>query len=634
MDPTETANDFSTLFEFLPVGAYRTRPDGRMLRANPALVRMNGFASEAEQLAAASASEWYVQPGRRAQFMREVEARDQVIGFESEVRRRVGGERIWIRENAHVVRDAAGRALYYEGTVEEITDRVRDQQALADSEQRLREITAQMPGVLYCGRVHANGHRSVEFVSDGVGALLGVEPEELRADYGLLDRLRHPEDRERVRLQLEAAFRRREPLLTEYRVCLRDGSERWVQQASSPSRVAADGSILRYGVILDITERKRIETALRASEQRWQLALESTGDGVWDWNLVTGEELLSPRCLEMYGYEEHGLPSRIEAHDDSTHPDDVASMRRARDAHVAGLSPSYVHEHRIRCRDGSWKWVLSRGMIIERDTGGRPLRMIGTHTDITERKQAEALRRQRDEAAAADHAKTLFLSRVSHELRTPLNAILGFAQLLEMQMAQPERAARDARELGWLRQVLASGRHLLTLMDDILDLSSAQTGLLSIAPEAIALRPAVEQALDFVGEMAREAGVGLVDALPPELALTVRADRRRLTQILSNLLGNGVKYNRRGGTVRVEVAGSEGGAVRLRVIDDGPGIPEALRPRLFQPFERLGAQRSAVPGTGLGLALSRQLAEAMGGSLTLEARPCPGASFLLTLPAA
>ena len=149
--------------------------------------------------------------------------------------------------------------------------------------------------------------------------------------------------------------------------------------------------IKRTSVLQDITERKQAQAALRENEERWKLALESTGDGVWDWHIQEGKEFFSRRLLEMYGFEEHELDAAPEALDQRTHPGDRTRMEQDRQAHCDGLTPTYVNEHRVRCKDGTWKWVLTRGMVIGRDALGQPLRMIGTHTDITERKQSEAL---------------------------------------------------------------------------------------------------------------------------------------------------------------------------------------------------------------------------------------------------
>jgi len=620
-------DDFSSLFEFLPIGAYRSRPDGTQLRANPALVRLNGYADEAEMLAAVRdiAFEWYVDPQRRAQFRRRLETDGQVACFESEVWRHKTRERIWVSENAHLVRDAAGAVLFYEGTVEDVTERVQSREAQRRSQQELRQIVEMVPGVVYRAVTDRDGRMSLPFISANVRQLYGVSPDEVQRDPMAMRRFRHPDDRARVEAEIGAARATQQPLSTEFRIVLDDGTEKWIHQTNSPA-ASEDGNEVRVGLMLDVTARKRAEQALRASGELWKRALESTGDGVWDWNLQAGVETYSPQCKALYGYSDDELADDPKALDRLTHPDDVERMRRDREDHFAGRTPVYVNEHRILCKDGQWKWILSRGVIIGRDTEGRPLRMIGTHTDITAAKQADALRFERDRAAAASQAQSQFLSRVSHELRTPLNAILGFAQLLQLD------PAASPRQRGWIEHVLASGQHLLALMNDILDISSVQTGELPMTIESLPLRAVVEETWAMLAGAAHEAGVTVIDEVPPDISLTVRADRRRLKQIVSNLLSNAIKYNRAGGWVRLR-ATAAADRVELAVADSGSGIDAAQRARLFQPFERLGAQTGPVAGTGLGLALSRQLAEAMGGSIEVESTPGVGSTFRVRLPA-
>ena len=621
--------DFATLFEVLPIGAYRSRPDGTMLRANAALVRLNGYESEGALLAGVRdiAREWYVLPERRAEFQRLIETEGRVVAFVSEIWRHRTRERIWISENAVAVRDARGAVVAYEGTVEEITDRIRTQQALALSEARLQQLVSLVPGVVYRLAIRPDGSRCYTFVSDGVRGMYGIEPAEALADGEALVRRRHPAQAERLRAASQAAIEGRQPLALESHVRLDDGTEKWLQVVSAPAP-PEDGNEVRVGMILDITARKRAETALQEQATRWKAALEAAGDGVWDWRIDSGEELLSPECLALYGFAPGELPERADALDDRTHPDDLAAMRAARAAHFEGRSPRYVNEHRVRHKDGPWIWVLSRGMVIERDATGRPLRMVGTHTDITARKQAEALRAERDRAAAADLAKTQFLSRVSHELRTPLNAILGFGQLLEL---QGQQGGLDERARGWVGQLLGSGRHLLALMDDILDLSAAQSGKLPLAPEALVAAPLVAQAWQMLEAAAAQGGIVLQSTPALDGAPALLADRRRLLQVLVNLLSNAIKYNRPGGWVRVD-ARHDATQVWLHVADSGLGLDAEQRARLFQPFERLGAQRSGVAGTGLGLAFSRELVTLMGGAIEVASEPGEGSVFSVRLP--
>ena len=623
MDPA--ADDFWTLFSFLPIGAYRSSPQGRQLRANPALVRLNGFANEAEQLAAVRdiAGNWYVDPARREAFMRALECDGRVVGFESEVCCYKSRERICISENAHVVRDAQGVALYHEGTVEVITDRVRERQALQDSREQMRQIMDVIPGMVYRWEVLPGNKRRSTYVSPGVRTLLGVEPEEVIADDELMIRMCHPEDLARVARESRHATEHRQPLETDLRMVLPDGQTKWVQVTSAPAP-AEHGRSVRVGIALDITARKLAEQALREQGELWKRALDSSGDGVWDWDIDAGVQTFSRALLALYGYTAGELGNDPNALDALTHPDDIPAMQQASQDHLDGLTPRYAHEHRRRCRDGSWKWVLSRGIVIARDEAGAPLRMIGTHTDITSVKRADELRFERDRAAAADVAKSQFLSRVSHELRTPLNAILGFSQLLEL---DPTIGAHQQQ---WVQQVLQGGRHLLDLMDDILDLSSAQTGQLSMNIEVQPLRPVVAEVCAMFELPARQAGVDLIDEVPVDGLPCVQADRRRLKQVLSNLLSNAIKYNRAGGWVRIG-AQQDGDQLAITVTDNGPGLSAEQQARLFRPFERLGAQRGSVAGTGLGLALARELAEAMGGTLGVRSAPGAGATFELRL---
>ena len=619
-------DNFDSLFQFLPIGAYRVAPNGRQVRANPALAQLNGFADEATHLQAVTDidTQWYVQPGRRGEFMRLLERDGTVVGFESEVYRYKTRERIWVNENAHRVLDAAGRMLYFEGTVEEITDHVQAREALRQSQQHLQEILALVPGMVYRTVIDAGGQRRMSFVSPGVRALFGLEVGELLADGNALHRLRHPDDHERVQAETSRSVEQGQPLQTESRVVLDSGEQKWIQLISAPAP-DEDGQTVRVGLIVDITGRKRAEEALRENSEVWKRALESTGDGVWDWHLPEDRIELSAQCRALFGYPKLPWTGRSVQFERSAHPDDLPAAMRARAEHLAGRSAAYVGEYRVRCHDGSWKRIRSRGVVISRDTAGKPLRMVGTHTDVTDIHEAEALRAERDRAAAADRAKSQFLSRVSHELRTPLNAILGFAQLLEMEPGS------DQRQLSWIAQVLAGGRHLLALMDDVLELSSLQTGQLQVNAQPVALHSAVETVLGMLAGAAAEADVRL-EAAPAAQPLAVRADRTRLTQILSNLLSNAIKYNRRGGWVRID-AHVEGDQIAIEISDSGAGLSPAQLALLFKPFERLGAAQGPVAGTGLGLALSRELAEAMGGSVSAASEQGIGSTFTLRLPA-
>jgi signal transduction histidine kinase/CheY-like chemotaxis protein len=227
------------------------------------------------------------------------------------------------------------------------------------------------------------------------------------------------------------------------------------------------------------------------------------------------------------------------------------------------------------------------------------------------------------EAERANRAKNTFLSGMSHDLRTPLNAILGFAQLLELDPAEADRAES-------VRQILNGGRHLLELITQVLDITRIESGQLALSPEPVCVRDVVQPAVELVGPLAKPRNITIaIRPIPPED--TVRADRQRLNQILLNLLSNAVKYNRTNGRIIVGVQRAPSNRYRITVQDSGAGIPESKLQLLFQPFERLGAEQTAIEGTGLGLALSRALAEAMGGTIGVHSVVDQGSTFWVEL---
>ena len=244
--------------------------------------------------------------------------------------------------------------------------------------------------------------------------------------------------------------------------------------------------------------------------------------------------------------------------------------------------------------------------------------------EIENRKRAEkALTSAREEAERANRAKSEFLSRMSHELRTPLNAILGFGQLLDMDDLEP--AQRDG-----VAHILKAGRHLLDLVNEVLDISRIEADRLSLSIEPVPVAPLVSEAMELIKPLADERGIQLETSVEND-ALHVRADAQRLKQVLLNLLSNAVKYNRADGSVSVRVESTGDGLVRVTVADTGPGIPEEHLEHLFTPFHRLGVQDADVEGTGLGLALSKRLVDALGGKLEVESTPEVGSRFWIEL---
>ena len=375
----------------------------------------------------------------------------------------------------------------------------------------------------------------------------------------------------------------------------------------------------------EIQERRRAETALRESELRWRAIVDHLPVGVVYAELDGRIREANPRLCRMLGTDADMLGQRTLdqlaiAGPHGTVRALAAQLGPQRELVQLRLQLRHAHGHPVEVE-------LVLGLL--RDANGQPRRLLGVVEDITEHLRLAQAERARENAEAASRAKSEFLSRVSHELRTPLNAILGFGQLL----ALDREPGLNERQLGWNAQVQQSGWHLLSLINEMLDLARIESGdiRLTLAPQpALA---SLHECLAMVQPSAQARGLELVTR-QTEGARPVLADPTRLRQVLTNLLSNAVKYNREGGRVHGRVIDDGGPMVRIEVQDEGDGLSPDQISHLFEPFNRLGREGSAIEGTGLGLVISLRLAEAMGGSLRARSTPGQGACFELCLPAA
>ncbi|NJN91283.1 MAG: PAS domain-containing protein [Leptolyngbyaceae cyanobacterium SL_5_14] len=444
-----------------------------------------------------------------------------------------------------------------------------------------------------------------------------------------------------------------------------NGEIRWTQWIN---RMIFDqqGHFVEYqSVGRDITELKQAEEVSRQNEERWQLAIQGNNDGIWDHDLVTNRRFISPRCTEILGYFYDEI-SAFDAWMNIVHPDDVENMRQAFQRHVDRETPFYSCEYRIKCKDGSYKWLLTRGKALWNEKG-EAIRAVGSVTDISDRKRVEwELQQAKEAAEAANRAKSTFLSNMSHELRTPLNAILGFTELLSMDPATSDE------QLEQLDIILRSGEHLLKLINDVLELSKIDAGRIVLHENQFDLHQLLNDLETMLSSQASSKRLQLYFVCAPNVPQYVRADEGKLRQILINLLGNAIKFTEKGSvSLRVQqanqqtktdlpctlyslllpdVAGSERILERevegftlqnipllsntllpfvlsFEVQDTGLGIAPTEIGQLFEPFVQTSTGQQQHQGTGLGLAISKRLVQLMGGQITVSSVPNQGTVF-------
>jgi len=397
----------------------------------------------------------------------------------------------------------------------------------------------------------------------------------------------------------------------------------------------------------DVTERQDTARALQEAEARFRTLVEHMPAVVHISALdeTASTIYMSPQVEGLLGYSPEEWLADPELWVKVLHPDDREETLGLNLQHLTGRPMSI--EYRMIARDGRVVWVREDVVVI-RDAKGKPAFSQGVWLDITDKKRREeevrrlnvklearvAERTQqlqtaagdllvaKEEAERANLAKSEFLSRMSHELRTPLNAVLGFAQLLELEGLSPEH--HDSVE-----QIIKGGRHLLGLINEVLDIGRIETGRLALNVESVVIRDVIESAAELVRPMASDRGVDV--RVESGGNATVMTDRERLQQVLLNLLSNAVKYNRDNGIVTVSWEMAVDGRVSIDVTDTGIGIASDQMGRLFTPFERLGAELTGVEGTGLGLILVRRLVEALGGTISVQSEQGTGSTFHLEL---
>ncbi len=563
---------------------------------------------------------------RREEGLRRAITTKKTSEFEEAIRGLDGKPRHVIRRSLPVL-DENGEILRIIGYSIDITERVRMAEVLRQSEEHFRALIENAHDITCI----MDPQGVITYQSPSMCRLLGWEPDDIigRPAWTLM----HPDDMERVRLAMgEILAAPGTSRVVEYRFRHRDGEWRMLEaigRTLSPD-TAEQGLVAN---IRDVTERQLAELALQEREEHFRQLIENAHDITCILGVDGTMSYLSPSIQRVLGYTPQELEGQICF--GYMHPEDAPGVVAAIQGVLAAPGSTGYAEYRFRHADGSWRQLEAVGrMVVPEDPAEGFVLNI---RDVTERREAEealreatlAAERARAEAERANLAKSEFLSRMSHELRTPMNSILGFGQVLA-------RAELRVDQQKHVQHILKAGRHLLRLINEVLEIARIEAGRQSFSLEPVHVGTVMAEAIGLVRPMAEQHDVEVEEGPSTGRDGFVHADRQRLTQVLLNLLSNAIKYNRPGGTVRLtcqaDAAGDDGEPqVWLRVEDSGRGIEETRLHQLFTPFARLGAEQTEVEGTGLGLALSLRLAEAMGGTLVLESTGPEGSVFRLGL---
>ena len=611
---------FRQVFEHAPFGMCVTDLDGGFLQVNATLCRILGYS---EQELVAKTWEDLTHPDDRT-FLPGITERLHKQASESvEVKKRYmhrSGAIVWARTKISVVRDSVGMPVFQVGHVEDITEHMRAEEVLHESEERFRAIADSCPTMMWI----TNTEGVAQFINRMLREFIGAASGQVEGRPWQV--LVHPEDAIRYEGAFRSAVQQQAVFRDEARFRRADGEWRLLGSYAQP-RLSPSGAFLGHiGLSSDITDRREAEQALRNSEEKFRQLAESIHEVFWMMP-PAGDEMLyvSPAYEQVWERTRDSLYQNPTSWAEAIHPGDT---EKAHVLFVRQIQGEAVEsEYRIRTPGGQEKWIRDRAFPI-RDEAGEVIRIVGIAEDITDGKRYENdLIHAWEAAEAANRAKSRFLANMSHEIRTPMNGVIGMLQLLLATdlTAEQQRYVKVAQD---------SGRSLLALIDDILDLSKIEARKVTLENLSFNLRESVDGVVQLLRVQAAAKGLDFQVRIAAGIPPLLRGDAHRLRQVLTNLAGNAIKFTERG-HVTIEAACEpvqEGtAAIRFTVTDTGIGVRPDQAARLFSPFTQADDSTTRkYGGTGLGLAICKQLVEMMGGTIGIDSQEGRGSAFWFT----
>lgn len=613
-----------TLLESMPGIMYFYDSEGRFLRWNRNFERVSGYSSE--EIASMHPLDF---------FATEHKARLQSrIGETFSIGESSVEAPFLTKEGNSIPYLFTGRRVEFDGQPcllgvgIDITARTRAEEQLAQSERKYRELVEHANSIIL--RWDRAGR--VTFLNEFGLRFFGYSAEEIIGRHVIGTLVPETEtsgrDLERLMEEICAAPQAFEQNINEN--VRRNGERVWISWTNRIERDARGEPIGMLSIGSDITASREAEERVRRSEAHLIEAQRIAKIGSWALDLRTNRVKWSGQTAQIYGLRESDSAGTFQGFLTFVHPDDLEALHAAQRAALEG-SARFDIQHRIVLRDGTEK-VVHQVADVKR-ANGAPISLAGTVHDVTDRARIEAERERRHRAESADRVKSAFLATMSHELRTPLNSIIGFTGILLQELAGPLNAEQRKQ----LEMVRSSSRHLLALVNDVLDISKIEAEQLVIAREPFDLTRSIEKVLSLVTPQAHEKGLAMHVSVPSDLGHMI-GDQRRFEQILLNLLSNAIKFTEHGEVgLAAEpqscdaVTGQP--ALTVRISDTGPGIKPSDLEQLFEPFRQVDSGLARKhEGTGLGLAICRRLAELMGGRIDVESEWGRGSTFSVTLP--
>lgn len=596
----------------------------------------------------------------------------------------------WILAKGEALRNEDGAPYRMAGSHSDITDRKLIEAALLKSDQLLKKLTAQLPGIIYQFVMTPDGRTYVPYTNDNIYLIFELKPDDVKKDSKLLFERIHPDDLKKVTKAIKQSKENLSTWEIDFRVVLPKQGVRWLYGNANPE-LSDDGNVVWFGYINDITEKKKSEIELRKSKEQYELAIAGTSDGIWDWDIDNNTIFQSARWKSMLGFSNDEIQEDFNSFDNLLHPDDKQRVQDTLQSYLENKIDKYENEFRLKHKDGSYKWILARASAL-RDEQGKPYRMAGSHTDITERKEneekiklfahdlewanwelhseietrvkaeKELAERNEDLLMAHDaieqHAANLvelnnklleseeqlieavdalkivsaekdkFFSIIAHDLRSPFNGFLGLTRMMSEDVEEMPR--EEIKSL--LDSLRDSAQSFYELLENLLSWAKIQRGVMDYKPENSYLYMVAESIIN--SQLANTTVKNITVENNIEADVEVYSDFFILNTVIRNLLSNAIKFTTEGGCITFD-AKLNGDKYIVSIKDTGIGMPESMVSKIFVIGEKTSREgTNGERSSGLGLLLCKDYIELNGGNIFIESEENKGTTISFTLPKA